>query len=228
MTLEDLQKEIGVIFTDGKLLKQAFVHRSYLNESKEFRESNERLEFLGDAVLSFVTSQYLYRTYPQFPEGILTNIRSTLVKTKSLSEAAGSLGLGELLLLSHGEESSGGRRNESLLADCFEALLGAIYLDKGVEDAKTFLQKVLLQKSEEIVRTKSYVDFKSLLQELVQEHTKTSPTYRVVKSEGPDHNKVFWVEVLSEDTVLGSGEGKSKQEAEQQAARSALEKYPKP
>jgi ribonuclease-3 len=226
MTLEQLQSDLGVHFTNTQLLQQAFVHRSHLNESKEFKESNERLEFLGDAVLSFVTSNYLYTTYPQFPEGILTNIRSTLVKTKSLSDVATTLHLGELLLLSHGEESSGGRQNDSLLADCFEAFLGALFLDQGIEAAITFLTKVLLTKSEDIIRTKSYVDYKSLLQELVQEKTKISPTYRVIKSEGPDHNKIFWVEVLMGESSLGQGKGKSKQEAEQQAASAALEKYP--
>ena len=225
MTLTELQQSIGVTFTNETVLKQAFVHRSYLNESKEFRESNERLEFLGDAVLSFITSDYLYTTYPQFPEGILTNIRSTLVKTKSLATVAANLHLGELLLLSRGEESSGGRLNESLLADCFEALLGTIFLDQGIDGARTFLLTFLLPKSEEIIRTKSYVDYKSELQERVQEQTKVSPIYRVVKSEGPDHDKTFWVEVLQGDTKLGQGTGKSKQEAEQQAASNALEKY---
>lgn len=227
MTLSELQQDIHITFHDQHLLKQAFAHRSYLNESSEFKESNERIEFLGDAILSFVTSHYLYTTYPQFPEGILTNIRSTLVKTKTLSTVAKELKLGELLLLSHGEESSGGRQNESLLADCFEALLGAIFLDQGIEVARTFLLKVLLVKSEDIIQNKSYVDYKSLLQELVQEHTKLSPTYKVTKSEGPDHNKTFWVEVFIGDASLGEGKGKSKQEAEQQAASAALEKYPR-
>lgn len=223
MTLEELEQTLGIQFHDRSLLELAFVHRSHLNESHTFRESNERLEFLGDAVLSFVTSEYLYKTYPQFPEGTLTNIRSTLVKTKSLSLVSSSLGLGQLLLLSRGEESSGGRSNESLLADCYEALLGAIYLDSGIESARSFVTKTLLIKTEEIIATKSYVDFKSLLQELVQEKTKISPLYRVVKSEGPDHDKTFWVEVVSEDIVIGSGNGKSKQEAEQRAAQAALE-----
>ena len=223
MTFEELQTQLGIQFNDPQLLKLAFVHRSHLNESHDFTESNERLEFLGDAVLSFITSEYLYKTYPKYPEGTLTNIRSTLVKTKSLGSVAATLGLGQLLLLSRGEESSGGRSNESLLADCFEALLGAIYLDLGIEAARTHLQKTLLYKTEEIIKTKSYVDFKSLLQELVQEKTKISPLYRVVKSEGPDRDKTFWVEVVSEEQVIGSGSGKSKQEAEQRAAQAALE-----
>lgn len=224
MSLDDLQAKIGVTFTNTNLLQQAFIHRSHLNESKEFKESNERLEFLGDAVLSFITSQYLYTTYPQYPEGTLTNIRSTLVKTKSLGTVASDLGLGSLLLLSRGEESSGGRTNESLLADCFEALLGAIFLDQGIEPAKQFLLTHLLYKTETIIATKSYVDFKSLLQELTQEKLKVSPTYRVTKSEGPDHNKTFWIEVSTGDKILGEGVGKSKQDAEQHAAQNALEK----
>ena len=224
MTLETLQKNIGVSFTNQKLLKQAFVHRSYLNESKEFLTSNERLEFLGDAVLSFVTSQYLFRTYPQYPEGTLTNIRSTLVKTTSLAITGTELHLGQLLLLSRGEESSGGRTNQSLLADSFEALLGAIFLDQGIDIAQQFVEKVLLFKTESIIKNKSYIDYKSLLQELIQEETKISPTYNVIKSEGPDHDKVFYVEVMMGDTPLAQGKGKSKQEAEQDAATAALEK----
>ncbi len=224
MTLDSLQKNIGVSFNDQKLLKQAFVHRSYLNESKEFPESNERLEFLGDAILSFITSQYLFRTYPQYPEGTLTNIRSTLVKTTSLAITGTELALGQLLLLSRGEESSGGRTNQSLLADSFEALLGAIFLDQGIEIAKQFVEKVLLYKTESIIKNKSYIDYKSLLQELVQEETKISPTYTVIKSEGPDHDKTFYVAVMMGETPLAQGKGKSKQEAEQDAATTALEK----
>lgn len=223
MTLSELQTTIGITFHDQKLLEQAFVHRSHLNESRNFTTSNERLEFLGDAVLSFATSQYLYTTYPDFPEGTLTNIRSTLVKTKSLATVAAALKLGELLLLSKGEESSGGRKNDSLLADCFEALLGAIYLDQGMAVAIQYLSTYLLYKTDDIIKDKSYIDFKSLLQEITQEKTKTSPVYRVTKSEGPDHNKTFWVEVLEGETVLGQGVGKSKQEGEQMAAQNALE-----
>jgi ribonuclease-3 len=227
MTLEDLEKNIGVTFTNKEQLKSAFYHRSYLNEARHIRESNERLEFLGDAVLSFLTSQYLYRTYPEFPEGTLTNIRSGLVKTKSLADVAASLALGELLLLSHGEEDSGGRKNTSLLADCFEALLGAIYLDQGIDVAKTFLETYLFPNTQQIIDTKSYIDFKSLLQEIVQQDTRVSPTYHVVKSEGPDHAKTFYIEVVSGETILGKGSGKSKQEGEQAAASDALEKMGK-
>ena len=152
--LDSLQTAIGVTFTNQQLLKHAFVHRSYLNESREFPQSNERLEFLGDAVLSFVTSEYLYRKYPQYPEGTLTNVRSTLVKTTSLAITGAELHLGQLLLLSKGEESSGGRTNPSLLADCFEALLGAIFLDQGIEVAKKFVEKYCCIKQTQLSKIK--------------------------------------------------------------------------
>ncbi|OGG15310.1 ribonuclease III [Candidatus Gottesmanbacteria bacterium RIFCSPHIGHO2_01_FULL_46_14] len=227
MTFEDLQKNLGITFTDLKLLRQAFAHRSYLNESRDAPVSNERLEFLGDAVLSFLTSHYLYKTFPDFPEGTLTNIRSSLVKTRSLADIATELGLGGLLLLSHGEEESGGRTNPSLLADTFEALLGAIFLDGGIETARTFVEAHVFPRTEQIIEKKSYIDFKSYLQEIIQEESKNSPTYRVTKSEGPDHAKTFWIEATAGEAILGSGTGRSKQEAEQQAALHALEKMGK-
>jgi ribonuclease-3 len=224
MSFEELEQLIGISFNNKELLKNAFYHRSYLNEARHIKHSNERLEFLGDAVLSFLTSQYLYRQYPEFPEGTLTNIRSGLVKTKSLAEVAGILHLGDLLMLSHGEEESGGRKNNSLLADCFEALLGAIYLDQGIEPTRRFLERFLFPKTQEIVDTKSYIDFKSLLQEIIQQELRVSPVYRVSKSEGPDHAKTFWIEAVVQERVIGTGVGKSKQEGEQAAASDALEK----
>lgn len=224
MTFAELQQNIHVTFADQDLLTGAFIHRSYLNEIREQRQSNERLEFLGDAVLSFLSSDYLYKQYPEYPEGTLTNIRSGLVKTKSLSESAKELRLGELLFLSRGEEDSGGRNNASLLADTFEALLGAMYLDQGIEVARKFLEEFLFPKVKSIVENKTYIDFKSLLQEIIQEESRISPTYNVVKTEGPDHAKTFWVEVMVGTTVLGQGMGKSKQEAQQAAAAQALEK----
>lgn len=222
MTFEELQKNIGVTFKDQELLKQAFVHRSYLNEEREIRTSNERLEFLGDAVLSFLTSKFLYETYPEYPEGTLTNIRSSLVKTTTLAEIAKSLGLGELLFLSHGEEASGGHTNQSLLADVFEALLGAMMLDGGIEVCGKYLSTYLFPRATDIVAKKSYIDFKSYLQELIQQDSRTSPTYEVVRAEGPDHARTFWVEARTGTKVLGAGSGKSKQEAEQAAASAAL------
>ncbi len=222
MTFEDLEKTIGVVFSDKNLLQQAFIHRSYLNEARGIRTSNERLEFLGDSVLSLLTSQFLYQEYPDFPEGTLTNIRSGLVKTTSLAAVADTLHLGELLFLSHGEEASGGRKNPSLLADTFEALLGAMYLDGGLETARKYLTRFLFPRAKDIVENKAYIDYKSLLQEIIQEQSKTSPIYRVVKSEGPDHAKTFWIEVSAAGQKLGEGQGKSKQEAEQAAAARAL------
>ncbi len=227
MTLDELQQSIGIQFTDKELLKRAFVHRSHLNEAKHLKESNERLEFLGDAVLSFLTSEYLYREYPEFPEGTLTNIRSSLVKTQSLAAIAKKLKLGELLLLSHGEEASGGRNNVSLLADCFEALLGAIFLDTTVETARTFLSTYLFPLTHDIVTNKTYVDYKSLFQEIIQQESRESPTYKVTRSEGPDHAKTFWVAATVNGKTVGEGMGRSKQEAEQSAAASALEKLKK-
>ena len=222
MTFDELQKNIGVQFTNSDLLKAAFVHRSYLNEMRTVKESNERLEFLGDAVLSFITSNFLYATYPDYPEGTLTNIRSSLVKTQSLADSARELKLGELLFLSRGEEDSGGRSNSSLLADTFEALLGAIFLDQGVDTAKKFLETHVFPKAGEIIKNKSYIDYKSLLQEIIQSESRISPTYRVTKSEGPDHAKTFWVEAKTDTKILGVGMGKSKQEAESSAAANAL------
>ncbi len=222
MTFTDLEQTIGIHFTNRELLKQAFVHRSYINEHREYSSSNERMEFLGDAILSFLTSQYLYTQYPNYPEGILTNIRSSLVKTTSLAEIAAGLDFGNMLFLSKGEEESGGRKNTSLLADTFEAFLGGLFLDQGVKAVETFLHKYLFPKTESIISNKSYVDFKSLLQEVVQEKSRISPTYRVVKTEGPDHNKTFWVEATTGKRVIGRGMGKSKQEAEQKAAENAL------
>lgn len=227
MTFEQLQQTLEITFTNQELLKNAFYHRSYLNEAKHIQHSNERLEFLGDAILSFLTSQFLYKLYPDFPEGTLTNIRSSLVKTKTLGETAAALGFGDLLFLSHGEEESGGRHNMSLLADSFEAFLGALYLDQGIEVAKTFLTTYLFPKTAPIVETKAYLDFKSLLQEIVQGETKTSPTYQVVKTEGPDHNRIFYIEALIGTKQLGEGKGHSKQEGEQAAAQNALEKMGK-
>ncbi len=228
MTFEELQQTIGITFTNQELLKAAFIHRSYLNEARQIRQSNERLEFLGDAVLSFLTSHFLYQTYPDYSEGTLTNIRSSLVKTTSLAHAARELKLGELLFLSRGEEDSGGRTNSSLLADTFEALLGAIFLDQGIATAKSFLQAHLFPNAGDIVKNKSYIDYKSLLQEIIQSETRISPTYHVTKSEGPDHAKTFWVEAKAGDTILGSGTGKSKQEAEAAAAANALAARGKP
>jgi len=168
MNFDELQQTVSISFSDMRLLRQAFIHRSYLNEDRSTKNSNERLEFLGDSVLSFLTSKYLYTTYPEFPEGKLTNIRSSLVNTKSLAAIANELRLGEFLFLSRGEQDGGGRTNQSLLADAFEAFLGAIFIDKGLTIADKFLQKYLFSKTSEIIAKKTYLDYKSNLQEAVQ------------------------------------------------------------
>jgi|SRR5581483_2090243 len=211
-------------FKDKKLLEQAFTHRSYLNESKEKTESNERLEFLGDSILSFVVSDYLYKEYPQFNEGILTNLRSLLVNTKSLAAIAKRLEFGKLLRLSKGEEESKGRQNQSLLADSFEAFIGALFLDAGLSEVKKFLVKELLSMAEGFVKQNVFKDPKSLLQEYVQAHKQHSPIYKVLNEEGPAHAKTFTVGAYVEEKLLGTGIGKSKQEAEGNAAKNALEK----
>lgn len=210
-------------FKNTKLFTQAFTHRSYLNEAREKIESNERFEFLGDSIISFVVSEYLFRNY-SYDEGILTNLRSLLVNTKSLAGIALELKFGTLLRLSKGEEDSMGRQNQSILADAFEAFIGALFLDQGIEIVKSFLQKVLLIKVEALVAQKVLKDPKSLLQENVQAQKQSSPVYKVLKEEGPAHAKIFTVGVFVKDSLFGEGTGKSKQEAEENAAKAALEK----
>lgn len=214
-------------FNNQKLLQLAFIHRSYLNESKEAIESNERLEFLGDSILSFVVSDHLYKTYPDFDEGILTNLRSLVVNTKSLAKKAKKLNFGKHLMLSRGEEDSGGRENDSILANTFEAVIGAIFMDQGIDAVRTFLYEVLIPEIEEYVQKKVFKDPKSLLQEYVQARKQNSPVYKVLHEEGPAHAKKFTIGVFVEDNQVGEGHGKSKQEAEEQAAEQALEKIAK-
>lgn len=214
-------------FHNQQLFKQAFTHRSFLNETKEKIESNERLEFLGDSILSFVVSQYLYRTYPDFNEGMLTNLRSLLVNTKSLAEAAKELQFGNYLRLSKGEEESKGRENQSLLADSFEAFIGALFIDQGIDAASDFIHQHLIPKAADIVQKKTLKDPKSLLQEYVQARKQNSPFYKVIHEEGPAHAKIFTVGVYVDNALLGTGQGRSKQEAEEHAAQEAIEKMPK-
>lgn len=208
--------------TNKQLFDQAFTHRSYLNEAKKELESNERLEFLGDSILSFVVSQHLYQTYPTFDEGILTNLRSLLVNTKSIAAAARSLDFGQYLKLSRGEEESKGRENESLLANSFESYIGALYLDQGIETVREFIAMMLFPQIEEIVQKKAFKDPKSLLQEFVQARKQSSPIYKVIHEEGPPHAKTFTIGVFVNQTQIGEGIGKSKQQAEEEAAQKAL------
>ena len=223
--LSKLEKELGINFKDKATIRQAFIHRSYLNEARKKIPSNERLEFLGDSILSYFISEYLYRNYPKLPEGELTNLRSSVVKTSTLSDSAKQLDLGKYLKLSHGEEESGGRLNPSILADTFEALLGSVYMDGGLPPVTAILKKTLYVLIPKIYKDKSYKDAKSSFQEIVQNEIKTSPVYRVVKEKGPDHAKQFTVGVFVNDSKWGEGMGKNKQEAEQQAATDALEKW---
>lgn len=224
---DQLEKSIKIIFSDKKLLQTVFTHRSYLNEHREEKlSSNERLEFLGDSILAFWVSKNLYTLYPHLPEGILTNMRTRLVRTETLAGMAKKLKLGENLLLSRGEEKGGGRENEALLANTFEALIGAIYLDKGLSGVETFFGKHFLNLIKNLLK-EELKDAKSLLQEKIQTKIKESPEYKVLREEGPDHNKLFEVGVYSLRQLVGQGTGKSKQEAEENAALNALEKYSK-
>ena len=212
-------------FQNPLLLETALTHRSALNERlSQATESNERLEFLGDAVLELVSTAYLFAHCPDEPEGILTAYRSALVKTTTLAEVAKKLQLGERLYLSRGEESTGGRENASLLADTVEALIGALYLDQGYEQASAFIQTHILSLFDNVIQHRLYKDAKSDLQELVQAKKWPTPEYRVIQATGPDHEKNFVVEVIISGEPYARGEGKSKQIAQQQAATSALEK----
>ncbi len=223
MDLEPLEQTLGAAFTNKDILRTALVHRSYLNENPKFDlPSNERLEFLGDAVLELIVSDHLYHTYPESPEGDLTNFRSSLVNTTSLAEVSQRLEVGQFLSLSKGEEGSGGRQNQYILANSYEALLGALYLDQGYDAAARFVHTTLIIKLEEIIANQLYKDPKSSLQELSQDEISITPTYRVLSEEGPDHNKLFTVGVYAGSKLLASGSGRSKQLAEQQAASAAL------
>jgi ribonuclease-3 len=212
-------------FKNKKLFEQAFIHRSYLNETREELSSNERLEFLGDSILSFVVSQYLYKNFPQFEEGALTNIRSLMVNTKSLAIIAKELDFGSYLKLSKGEEDSKGRQNQSLLADCFEGFVGALFIDQGTDAVIEFLKVVLLPKATDIIQNKSFKDPKSLLQELVQSRKLNSPMYKVLSEFGPAHAKKFKIGAYIDGKLISEGEGKSKRDAEENAAQKALDFY---
>jgi len=221
---DKLQKKIGTDFKDEQLLVTAFVHRSYLNENSEFKEHNERFEFLGDAVLELVTTDFLYRNYPN-PEGDLTNWRSALVKTETISDVSKSLGFEDYLFLSRGESKSKGRARQLILANCFEAVIGATYLDKGYDEAKKFITENLLKLLPEIIEKKLYVDPKSQIQELAQRKESITPRYDVLSETGPDHKRLFKIGVFLGDKKIGEGEGASKQLAQQSAAEDALKSY---
>lgn len=214
-------------FSNKDFLQLALTHRSVLNEKKTLVSSNERLEFLGDAIISFLTSEYLYKTFPKLNEGSLTNLRSLLVRTEMLASISQELDLGSKVLLSKGEEDSGGRKNKAILANTFEAFIGALFLDRGLDPVIKLLEKELFPKAKDFAETASLKDNKSLFQEIVQEKKFPSPVYKIVKSEGPEHAKTFTVGVFVKDTLWGTGKGRSKQEAEQNAATVAIEKFQK-
>lgn len=224
--LDQLEKKIGITFKDKKLLENVFIHRSYLNEHKNSPlASNEKLEFLGDSVLSLVTSVYLYKKYPLLKEGDYTEIKAAIVRTESLTEAAESLQLGEYLFLSKGQDQEKGRKNKNILADCFEALIAAIFIDQNFETANTFVLKYLFAgKLDQLITSKLYLSPKSRLQEYTQAKFKITPTYKIVEEKGPEHDRIFQVIVIIKGKKYAMGTGKSKKEAEEQAARKTLEK----
>lgn len=220
----NLEKKVGIKFKDKTLLELAFVHKSYCNETDEMCLHNERLEFLGDAVLELVVTDSLYKSYPDKPEGELTNWRSALVKGKNLEKVAKALNLGEYLFLSRGEEISGGREKSYILANTVEAFIGAIYLDKGYETAKEFIAKQIISLLDEIIKNNLYIDAKSHFQELAQEKLSITPRYELLDDSGPDHNKEFIMGAYLGDELIAEGKGSSKQDAEQDAAGNALKK----
>ena len=222
----EIEKRIGVNFNDKELLHRAFIHRSYLNENPNERESNERLEFLGDAVLEFVVSEHLFRKFTSEDEGHLTALRAKLVNTISLAEVAKSINLGQALYFARGEELGEGRKNTTLLANAVEALIGAVFLDGGVDGARDFIDRFILSKIPEIVK-KSLKDPKSLLQEYVQAAGFTTPVYKTLQEEGPAHSRTFTVEVLIDSKSFAKGRGLSKKIATQNAASLAIASWSK-
>jgi ribonuclease-3 len=219
----DLARALGVSFKDSGLLQQAMYHRSYLNEAGESVESNERMEFLGDAVLGLIVSEKLYRDYPGLSEGHLSQLRAILVRWDALARVAGRIALGDYLVLGRGEEMSGGRSRPSNLAAALEALIGAAFLDSGMTGAKRLVLKLLKPDFEEIAAQGVTADSKSELQHVAQTRWHQIPEYRLLSSEGPDHAKLFTVEVLVGNQVVGQGQGRNKKQAELNAARQALE-----
>ncbi len=220
------KKKLGFEFKDINLLVTALTHRSYVNEHKKVHEHNERLEFLGDAVLELVSSDFLYRNYSE-SEGIMTALRAALVRTESIGEAGKELGYEPLVRLSRGEQNGSERAHDVILADCFEAVIGAIYLDQGYEVAKDFIYKHILVKIDTILEEGSWRDPKSYVQELAQKIDGVTPTYRTLKEDGPDHDKIFTMGVYVGESLKGIGMGHSKQEAQTEAAREGVREYKK-
>ena len=223
MNSDELEKKIGIEFSNKELLTKALTHRSYLNENRgEGLQNNERLEFLGDAVLELIISSELFNRYKDKSEGELTGIRSAIVRTESLAGESRRLDIGKHLLMSRGEEDSGGRDKDYLLANVYEAILGAIYLDKGVEECRKFVERTLLKQLNNIVENELFIDPKTKIQELVQAKYRLTPTYKVIKEHGPDHDKYFTVVLKIGEKVFTEGFGASKQKAEEDAAQKAI------
>ena len=219
------RNSLGFEFKDIQLLITALTHRSYVNEHKKsVNDHNERLEFLGDAVLELVVTDFLYRNYPD-PEGTLTSWRAALVRTESIGAAGVELGYEPLVRMSRGEKQGGDRARQQILANAFEAVTGAIYLERGYDDAATFIQKHIISKLDGILESGSWRDAKSHLQEVSQRMDNQTPQYRVIEEVGPDHDKIFTLGVYVGDKLMGTGQGPSKQVAQQQAAQAALEAY---
>ena len=220
----NLEKIININFIDRKLLENAFVHRSFLNEHKNSHlKSNERLEFLGDSVLSLITSVYLFKNYPNLKEGDYTEIKSAIVKMESLAEAAKKIELNNFLLLSRGEERGAGRENNNIMADCFEALIAVIFLDKNFEVAYAFVVDHLFKdKLDYLLKNNLYLSSKSRLQEIIQSKYKKTPIYKVLDEKGPEHKRIFKIGVYFNNKLLGEGTAPSKKEAEEEAAKQAL------
>jgi len=218
----DKLDNLKILFDDKNLLAQALTHKSWVNEHPGERESNERLEFLGDAVLELAVTEYLYDRYPEATEGDLTSYRAALVNAITLSHAAGDLGMNDYLLLSKGEAKDTGRARQDILANTFEAFVGALYLDQGYTKAKKFIAAALFGKMEEIIKKGLWKDAKSLFQEKAQEREGVTPVYKVVSETGPDHDKQFTSGVFLDGGLVAEGRGKSKQDAEQEAAKNAL------
>lgn len=222
--IDELEKKIGYKFKNPELLLNALTHSSYANENRGRISDNERLEFLGDAVLGLVIADYLYRLFEEHKEGDLTKIRASIVSEEPLSLIARDIGLGQFLLLGKGEANTGGRDRDSVLADAVEAVIGAVYLEAGINQAKELIIGLFSFLMEKSFQGKGFQDYKTNLQEMLQAKGEEEIVYRVIKESGPDHNKEFVVEVLCGRRVIGRGKGKSKKEAEQRAAKEALEK----
>lgn len=219
----DFEEKTKIVFKDKDLLKQAFTHRSYINENpKTSLSHNERLEFLGDAVLELIVTDFLYKKYPSYTEGELTSLRSALVNAVIISQVALDVGMNDYLLLSKGEAKDNGKARQYILANTYEAYIGALYLDQGYDATNKFVHKSLLPKTEEIVNKKLWRDAKSLVQEKAQEFENVTPAYKVLSESGPDHDKHFTVGIFFSKDLIAEGKGKSKQEAEQKAAENAL------